>query len=84
MWCQTLVTPVLKKEAAGYLQKQHGLSQRKVARLVKSASKVLHYRSKRADDGALRERLRELAGQRPRFGYLRVHVLLVREGVTIM
>lgn len=49
-----MVTPSLKKEAAGYLQEQHGLSQRKAAHLVKSAPRVLRYPSKRPDDGALR------------------------------
>ena len=33
--------------------------------------------------GALRERLRELANQRRRFGYRRLHILLRREGVLI-
>lgn len=78
-----MVTPALKKEVAGYLQEHHGLSQRKAARLVKSAPKVLRYKSKRPDDGGLRTRLRELAEQRPRFGYRRLHVLLRREGVLI-
>ena len=32
---------------------------------------------------ALRQRLRELAEARPRFGYRRLHVLLQREGWTI-
>lgn len=37
-------------------------------------------RSKRPDDAALRTRLRELADQRRRFGYRRLHVLLRQEG----
>ncbi|GLJ00397.1 hypothetical protein Sbs19_42140 [Sphingobium sp. BS19] len=43
----------------------------------------MRYRSCRADDGDLRSRLRELAQQRRRFGYRRLHILLRREGVTI-
>jgi putative transposase len=39
-----------------------------------------YYRHHRRDDTALRRRLRELAQARPRFGYLRLHVLLRREG----
>src|SRR5947209_14229498 len=38
------------------------------------------YRSCRAPDKDLRQRLRELAEQRRRFGYKRLHVLLRREG----
>ena len=42
-----------------------------------------YYRPHRQDDTALRRRLRELAQARPRFGYLRLHVLLRREGWVI-
>jgi len=41
------------------------------------------YRSMRDDDGALREKLRELANQRCRFEYRRLHILLRLEGVMI-
>ncbi len=71
--------PALKKEVAGYLQEHHDRSQRKAAALVGSAASVLRYRSKRANDAPLTERLQELATERPRFGYRRLHVLLRRE-----
>jgi putative transposase len=44
---------------------------------------MVRYRSKRADDGKLRSRMRELAGERHRFGYRRLHVLLRREGLVV-
>ncbi len=37
------------------------------------------YRPRERDDAALRTRLRELAGERPRFGYRRLHIFLRRE-----
>ena len=40
-------------------------------------------RSRHGDDAALRGRLRELARQRRRFGYRRLHVLLLRDGVKV-
>jgi putative transposase len=43
----------------------------------------VRYRSTRPDDGAVRERLRELAAIRRRFGYRRLHVLLDREGIVL-
>ena len=43
----------------------------------------MRYRSCRADDGDLRSRLSELAQQRRRFGYRRLHILLRRDGITI-
>jgi putative transposase len=78
-----VVKPALKKEVAGYLQQQHGLSQRKAASLVGSAASVLRYRSKRANDSPTIERLRELAAERSRFGYRRLHVLLRREELVL-
>ena len=43
----------------------------------------MRYRSQREDDADLRLKLRELAQQRRRFGYRRLHILLRREGVVI-
>ncbi len=41
------------------------------------------YTARRSGDEELRERLRQLAGERRRFGYRRLHVMLVREGQTL-
>jgi transposase InsO family protein len=43
----------------------------------------MRYRSQRDEDADLRSKLRELAQQRRRFGYRRLHILLRREGVVI-
>ena len=43
---------------------------------------MLHYRPREADDG-LRQRLIDLAGERRRFGYRRLHVLVEREGFVV-
>ena len=43
----------------------------------------VRYEAKRSGDQELRERLRELAGQRRRFGYRRLHVMLRREGEVV-
>jgi putative transposase len=40
----------------------------------------MRYRSRRGCDVVVRLRIRELAAQRRRFGYRRLHVLLTREG----
>lgn len=39
-----------------------------------------YYHSQARDSSVLRQRLRELAMARPRFGYERIHILLLREG----
>jgi putative transposase len=47
-------------------------------------SRAAWYRKSRAPDQAvLRRRIREIAHSRPRFGYLRIHVMLRREGWKI-
>lgn len=58
-------------------------SQRRACRLVGVAPKVYRYRTRRADDGALRARLRALAAERRRFGYRRLHLMLKREGTRV-
>lgn len=75
--------PAQRRAAAQYAQAQGGLSQRRVCQLVGTARSTVRYRSRRGDDAALRTRLRELAAQRPRFGYRRLHVLLRREGIVV-
>lgn len=58
-----------------------GISERRACRLIQIDRKVLHYeRRVRPDEEQLRDRLRVLAGERPRFGYRRLYVLLRREG----
>jgi putative transposase len=59
---------------------RHGLSQRRACRLVGIDRATLRYQCKRVDDSALRQRLRELAAQRRRFGYRRLGWMLAREG----
>ncbi len=58
-------------------------SQRRACGLVGIDRRVYRYRSRRPDDAGLRQRLRELAAERRRFGYRRLHLLLTREGVQV-
>jgi putative transposase len=67
-----------------WVQQRYGLSERRACRLVGIGRSTLRYRSRaRANEPSLRQRLRELAAARPRFGYRRLHVLLRREGVIV-
>lgn len=43
---------------------------------------MIRYEPTRPDDGALRQRLRELAAARRRFGYRRLGNMVAREGIT--
>ncbi|UXC90619.1 MULTISPECIES: IS3 family transposase [unclassified Sphingobium] len=78
-----LVTPAAKREAVARLQAVLGMSERRACRVIGADRKSMRYRSQREDDADLRSKLRELAQQRRRFGYRRLHILLRREGVVI-
>lgn len=58
-------------------------SGRRACALVGISERVYRYRSKRGDDQKLRDRLKELASERRRFGYRRLHMLLEREGFEV-
>lgn len=75
--------PAQRRAAVTDLQERFGFSQRRACRLLGSARSTVRYRSRGGDDAALRTRLRELAAQRPRFGYRRLHVLVRREGIVV-
>jgi putative transposase len=62
---------------------EKGYSQRRACGLVGMEPRIYRYCSSRPDDAGLRRRLRELAAERRRFGYRRLHLLLKREGVTV-
>lgn len=64
----------------GYLQTTYQFSQRRACRLVGAHCRTMRYQFRvRPDEPEIRERLRALAAQRPRWGYRRLHVLLQRE-----
>lgn len=51
-----------------------------MGRLLQISGSLYRYRTRRPSQEALRLRMRELAQARPRFGYRRIHVLLLRDG----
>jgi putative transposase len=56
------------------------MSQRRACRVVGAQRKTMRYhRRMRSDEPQVRERLRRLARERPRWGYRRLHILLQRE-----
>ena len=75
-----MVTPTARREAVDLFRDRYGLSERRACSLAGLARSTRRYRRRRDSDGELRRRLEELAAERVRFGYRRLHVLLVREG----
>lgn len=82
-----MVTPAAKRNAVLHLRTTLGMSERRSWAVVggrgrRSDEHALPVEPGRRDDADLRARLRELAGERRRFGYRRLHVLLGRDGLT--
>lgn len=75
--------PAQRRAAVAHVQHHFELSQRRACRVLGTPRSTMRYQSRREDDEPLRRRLRELAAQRPRFGYRRLHVLLRREGLCV-
>lgn len=69
----------MRREAVAKLKEWHGFSERRACRVLGVDRQMVRYQSTR-DDSHLRERLRALAGERRRFGYKRLAILLKREG----
>jgi putative transposase len=63
--------------------KSRGHTERRACELASLQRSTCRYRSRRSDDPKLVARLREIAEQRPRFGYRRVHAMLRREGFEV-
>lgn len=78
-----MVTPGARRDAVAHLCLAHGVSQRRACWVIGTDRSSVRYRSRRPGDQDIRERLRALAGERRRFGYRRLHILLGREGVQL-
>ena len=78
-----LLTPRARRMAVSWAIKDRHYSQRRACGLVGLAPKTYRYVSKRPDDSWLRQRLKELASERRRFGYRRLHLMLRREGIML-
>jgi putative transposase len=78
------VTPTAQRRAVGWLRVRFDFSERRASAVVGIGRSTVRYQRRRqGDESHLRQRLRTLAEERPRFGYRRLHVLLQREGVII-
>ena len=75
-----MVRPVDKRASVARLQAVVTVSERRACRVIGADRTSMRYRTRRAPDTALRQRLRELAHERRRFGYRRLFILLRREG----
>jgi putative transposase len=63
-----------------YLMGRYTVGLRQACRCVRMTRSMYYYRSRMDPQTALRQRMREIAHARVRFGYRRVYIMLRREG----
>ena len=76
-----MVTPAVRREAVAQVRVAFEVSERRACSALEVDRTSMRYRSRRPDDAPLRARLRELAVQRRRFGYRRLRILMIWEGL---
>ena len=78
-----MVTSADRRQATCWLQREFGVSERRACATTGSVRSTQRYSSRRQSDHDFRTRLRAIALERPRFGYRRVHTMLLREGFAV-
>ena len=75
------MSPDQQRAAAGFLKEKFAVSERRVSRVLGRSRSTLRYRRRqRADEPPLVREIQRLARRHPRFGYRRIHAMLVRKG----
>jgi putative transposase len=75
--------PAARRQAVAHVRAVHDVSERRACLALDLDRSTVRYRSQRPDDKDVRERIRELAAVRRRFGYRRLHFLLGKEGLVM-
>jgi putative transposase len=79
-----VVSPNQQRAASDYLSEEYGISQRRICRVMGRSRSTVRYRpAPRADDSSLNREIKRLARRHPRFGYRRIHALLIRLGWSV-
>ncbi|MGU0610903.1 IS3 family transposase [Pseudomonas aeruginosa] len=78
------VSPTARREAVQEMQARTGISERRACQLIGLSRSVLCYQPRASvQNTELQAQLVELAQERRRFGYRRLHILLRRAGVQV-
>jgi transposase InsO family protein len=76
-----VVTPTQQRAAADYLREEYGITERRAGQVLDRARSTLRYCPRERDTEApLIRAIKRLARKHPRYGYRRIHALLLREG----
>ena len=77
------MSPASRRKVVRYLRKRYAVSERRACRIAGLRRSVWRYQSRRRQPEGFRERMVELAQERPRFGCPRIHILLRRDGYAV-
>lgn len=78
------MSPDQQRAAADYLGERYGASQRRISAVMGRSRSTLRYRrTPQAEEPVLAKEIKRLARRHPRFGYRRIHAMLVRGGWTV-
>jgi putative transposase len=75
-----MVGPATQREAVACLRDKFQMSERQACAVNAADRTMIRYRSKQPLETELRQRLRDLANERRRFGYRRLFIILWRAG----
>lgn len=78
-----MVTPDAKRDAVVHICQVYAVSQRRAYAVLCVDRSSVHYRRKRPDDAHIREAMKQVASERQRFGYRRIHLMLERQGAIM-
>lgn len=78
-----MVTPAARRQAAGFLQADFDVSERRACSVIGLPRATCRYKSEKVEDPQLRKDLRQLAAEHPRYGYRLLHGLMRRRGWSI-
>jgi len=79
-----VVSPDQQRAAASYLGDRYHVSQRRASRVLGRSRSTLRYRqTQRGDEPALIRQIQRLARRFPRYGYRRVHAMVIRKGWSV-
>jgi len=70
-----VVTPAARRQAVAHVCEAHDVSERRACTALDLAARRSATAARRPDDAGVRQRIRELAALRRRFGYRRLHFL---------
>ena len=66
-----------------FLRLCYQVSIRRATQILSAPRATLYYRTRKAEQAPLRQRIKEIAAVRVRYGYRRIHTLLQREGWAV-